>query len=41
MLHFCVKMHISPDEGELLSIHAGVQSKAGVLSKWRHNQAKH
>lgn len=31
----------SPDEGKLLLIHAGIQSKTGVLSKRRNDQAEH
>lgn len=30
-----------PDEGKLFSIHARIQSQAGVLSKWRNDQAEH
>ena len=35
------KNNISPDESKLFSIHAGIQSKTGVFSKWRNNQAEH
>lgn len=42
-MHFFTdrKNNISPDEGELFSIHAGIQSQTGVLSKRRNNQAEH
>lgn len=34
-------MHVSPDEGKLFSIHAGIQRQTGVLSKRRNNQTEH
>lgn len=33
--------NILPDEGKLFSIHAGIKSQTGVLSKWRDDQTEH
>ena len=36
-----IKCNISPDECKLFSVHAGLQSQTGVLSKGRDDQAEH
>ena len=36
-----IKCNISPDEGKLFSVHTGIQSQTGVLSKGRNDQAEH
>lgn len=37
----CQRKNVSPDEGKLFSVHAGMQSQTGVLSKWGHNKTEH